>query len=209
MTSDASWLLRLVWDAELKRLLDSSRLDDLRRATTIAVAFPRLLTPEELSALHQRGNSVMDATVDLARGVKRFSSHIITHALINGADIHATHINDGVPFLCSLAMFTPGRMAGAAWYDELKLGLAEMMVGVGADVTAADPHTGATPLHNAASWGAIGLTRYLIGAGADRGARDNTGRLPIHMIPRGSLEIFPARRRQLVRLLRKRRLSKN
>lgn len=192
--------VRVVWDAHLRYLLDSDSLCDLERAAAIAMAFPRLLTLEERGILARRGNEVRDATLDLVDALATFSHHACYHALCRGgADLDATHLNNNTPFLCSLTLHTRGNMLTDAWYDRTKLAVARLMVCRGAGVQDADPHTGRTPLHNAASWGALELVRYLLSEGANPRARDHTGRTPASLVPRTHMET----RRHVLRMLQR------
>lgn len=183
-TEIAAWGLRCVWDAELQGLLQSCCLADLQRAATVAMAFPRLLKPDERHVLGRRGTCVMEATMALKNGVNPFCRSAIEDALEQGADVHAAFLNNGVPFLCTLTEHTPRRKAADLWYDGVKADLAKTMIFEGADVNAVDPRNGRTPLHNAASWGAVQLVRYLIAAGADTRAKDHAGRSPYDVVPR-------------------------
>ena len=193
-------ILRVMWDTQLRWLLDSDRLRDLERAAAIAIAFPRLLTLEERCVLARRGEEVRDATLDLVDAVTTFSHHACGHALSRGiADLAATFLNNDVPFLCSLTQHTRGNMLTGTWYDRTKLALARLMLARGARVEDADPHTGRTPLHNAASWGALELVRYFLSEGANPRARDHAGHTPASLVPH-----HVETRHQLLRLLQRR-----
>ena len=178
-------MLRLVWDTQLRWLLDSSRLDDLHRAAAIAMAFPTLLTREERDVLARRGQRITRATLDLVNALERFSPEMCSSALVRGADLQATHLNGGVPFLCTLALHTTrGSIRTDAWFDDKKVHVARHMMALGARVSDTDPHTGRTPLHNAASWGATDLMTFFVRHGANPSARDRQGRTPSSLMRR-------------------------
>lgn len=168
----------MVWDTELRWLLDSPRLSDLRRAATIAMAFPTLLTVDERDALNRRGARITEATHDLVDAVNRFSPHRCMDALNRGADLEATDLNNGAPFLYTLCTHKTGSMMPDSWFDSQKFSVACRMIDMGARVDDVDRITGRTPLHEAAHWGFRLVVHELLVNGADPRVPDRAGRTP-------------------------------
>jgi Ankyrin repeats (3 copies) len=177
-------LQQRIWDQELRTLLESSRLADLRLAATIAMAFPHLLTIEEREALRRRGQRITQATLDLRDAAGPCLEGMCLHALSGGADVEAIDLNKGVPFLCTIAMPPRHTMRPDAWHDDRRARVARALLDAGANVNAVDPHTGRTALHYAASWNVPKLVKTLLQHGADPMFQDSMGEVPAGVVRR-------------------------